>query len=96
MANLYKPDGTVEIIHPHNRTHWTTKELQDLVGGYIEVLPSIKPKIIVNEEGLLKGLPYNERATNLYLQLLRGKELWYIPRLVGNVVALVPGEKWKA
>jgi hypothetical protein len=96
VANLYKPDGTIEVIHPANGKHWTTKELQELVGGYVEVLPSIKPKIVVNEEGLLKALPYNENATQLYLQLLSGKELWYIPRLVGNVVALTPGEKWKA
>jgi hypothetical protein len=95
MATLYRPDDSVEIVSPANGKHWTLKELQDLVGGYIEFLPAIKSKIVVNEDGRLKGLPYNRKATKLYLVLLEGKELWYTPQLVGNVVALTPGEKVK-
>lgn len=98
MANLYKVDGTIEVVHPANGKHWTLKEMQDLVGGFIEFLPSIRAKIVVNEEGLIKGLPVNEKATALYLNLLATKKknagpLWYKPELRGNVLALVPGEK---
>jgi len=95
MANLYRSNGVVEIVTPKNGKAWTLKELQDLVDGYVEFLPSIKPKIVVNEDGLLRGLPYNEKATQLYIQLCSSKELWYIPRLVGDIVALTPGEKIK-
>lgn len=53
------------------------KTLQELVGGFIEVTESsLEPtwaredvdsiQLIVNEEGLLQELPFNERATDLH------------------------------
>lgn len=48
--------------------------LQEMVGGYIETLPLTDPLddsldydiiLIVNEEGKLRGLPVNNRATML-------------------------------
>lgn len=51
------------------------RSLGDLVGGYIEivrsrVMPDLKCgcslSMVVNEEGLLKGLPSNPRATTYY------------------------------
>ena len=54
--------GQVETI---DETSPTLKRLQDLVGGYIEVttLRGLKERgiiMVVNEEGMLKGLKPNE------------------------------------
>lgn len=43
-------------------------DLQKLVGGYIEIVrptPILNQQLfmVVNEEGLLRGLPYNSRAS---------------------------------
>ena len=44
----------------------TLEELQDLVGGYIQiVIDRFGEQLIVNEEGVLMGLPYNRKATEL-------------------------------
>lgn len=66
MANenvtVLRADGTrAEIPYPEKLAGW-----QKLVGGYIEVV-LIEPGkcAIVNEEGLLRGLPYNVQASAL-------------------------------
>ena len=42
------------------------EELQKLVGGYIQiVIDRFGEQLIVNEEGVLMGLPYNRKATEL-------------------------------
>jgi len=46
----------------------TLEEAQQIVGGLVEMVRSpTKPdwQILVNEEGLLEGLPFNEEATKL-------------------------------
>lgn len=53
------------------------KEMQDLVGGYIETVPTViapywadekgvSIRMVVNEEGKLHGLDWNPKATTLY------------------------------
>ena len=61
----------------------TLKQLQGAVEGYTEVLPSPFPGYIfvVNEEGKLKGLPFNELSYLLFEN-----------ELVGNV--LLVHSKW--
>ena len=54
----------LKIIKPENRKKFTLKELQDYVGGYIQVVPLIQPEwkdfvVLVNEEGMLLNLPLN-------------------------------------
>jgi hypothetical protein len=62
------PSG--EIVVTELETVPPIEELQKAVGGYIETVPyftKYKDKQCVafcNEEGKLKGLPYNSRATN--------------------------------
>lgn len=75
------------------------KDLQDIVEGHIETVETmlapgwaqekdVTPVLIINEEGKLRGLPYNEDATmmaqipiddeivgNAVLMLARGEEL---------------------
>lgn len=66
MAKLMKANGDVLDVHPINEGGvFTLQELKEFVGGYIECvfLPNGKQVIIVNEEGKLLGLPYNNTAT---------------------------------
>lgn len=52
----------------------TLEKLQELVGGYIEIVLSIdmKKQIVVDEEGLLKGKEFNEEASRIAGQKLLG------------------------
>lgn len=54
----YKPNAETRpvILETDN----TLGALQNLVGGYIETIRvAVDAALIVNEEGLLRGLPYN-------------------------------------
>lgn len=57
---LYSPDN-IELIDIENKL----EVLQEQVEGYIECVTLIPGKLvmIVNEEGLLMGLPFNMQAT---------------------------------
>ncbi|MBF4563304.1 DUF3846 domain-containing protein [Microbacterium sp. VKM Ac-2870] len=62
------------------------EDYQRVVGGWIEAvdIPELNATIYVNEEGLLRGLPFNRRATFLWwfhLPVTCGRA-----RLVGNAV----------
>ena len=66
---IYKTNGGVTEISPKNGTYYTLEELQEIVGGSIEILhlKGICNKfMVINEEGKLNKLPYNENATILY------------------------------
>lgn len=67
----FKEDGTLEILKPTNK-YFTLQELQDAVGGYIELYPYhyANKLIICDEEGLIKEKPVNklfERLTSVSL-----------------------------
>lgn len=72
-------DGREEDIEEK----WSLVQLQEFVGGYIEMVPSNVPHraLIVNEEGLLKELPHNVKASSyvrsgtLVLDFIRGNAL---------------------
>ncbi len=71
------PDGSVtNISAPEDpEVGYTLKQLQSYVGGLIEVVhfPNEEARIaIVNEEGLLKNMPYNQAASQLVGQDLVG------------------------
>ena len=67
MAVLVKPDGSYGIVSPKKGEKFTLEELQEFVGGYIEITPSkIEGTVlVVNEEGLLNNLPYNHKSSLL-------------------------------
>jgi len=93
MARLIKADGTEEIVHPKGK-RWTLSELQTMVGGYIEYMPGINPtRMVMNEEGNIKGQSLNIRATKIVTELLKGKNLRYQPHIRGDVLILETGEK---
>jgi hypothetical protein len=62
-------DGIKTVIRPKNGKKFSLDELQTYVGGYIEIV-ALKPgnghaTMYINEEGKLKGLPYNPQATKI-------------------------------
>lgn len=62
MAKLLKTSGEVVL----NVDISTLKQMQELVGGYIELCYLKSGEIlVVNEEGLLNQLPHNEQASEL-------------------------------
>ena len=79
-ATIIKVDGTEQELDHRP----TLKEAQEIVGGYIELLPLRKTKLtlVLNEEGKLHGLLRNDRASTIF-------KPW---ELVGNVIVL---EGWK-
>lgn len=87
MAKIYRANGDVEIVEPKNGTDFQLEELQGIVGGYIECLNlSVGRLLICNEEGKLKGLDFNERATDLV------RKNGYNDYIVGDVLLCKTGE----
>lgn len=73
MATLLKSDGQRE----EGVDISTLKEMQELVGGYIELVYLPEGKcLIINEEGLLLGLPLNQQATELYGHPIVGEVIY--------------------
>jgi hypothetical protein len=74
-------DGREEFIEPKNGTDFSLEELNNIVGGYIEILPLGDDRImVVNEEGKLNRLPVNMKAT----YIVNG--IGYKDTIVGNVL----------
>ncbi len=66
MATVLSVDGTQASVAPRCAPSFTLEELQALVGGSIEVVALEDGRLLVlNEEGKVEGLPYNEQATAL-------------------------------
>lgn len=70
-AYILKASGKVIETKPKNGTDFSLEELNEIVGGYIEVIRTINDNqiMVLNEEGKLKHLPVNQRATALYPNL---------------------------
>lgn len=75
-------DGSYKRVRPANRIAYTLDELREFVGGPIEVV-HLNPNaiIVVNEEGKLRGLPYNDFATNVLYSIFHT-----VDYIVGNVL----------
>lgn len=74
MAKLYKTNGEIVEVEPKNGSDFSLEELQSFVDGYIEIAFLNKERVIViNEEGKIKNLPYNEKATAEYNNAMRGR-----------------------
>jgi len=73
MQNLFiiAPDAPMEMRIVDDVD---LRTLQELVGGYIELvnMPEIDGDMYVNEEGLLMGLEYNAKASDLTGQHIVG------------------------
>ena len=77
MGAVLKANGDSFVLGPANGREFTLKEVQAVVGGYIEAvsIPRSTRTMWVNEEGLLKGLPLNEEASQLAKQRIVGDVL---------------------
>lgn len=68
MMFVVDPIGTWSVV-PAGAT---LDELQEYVGGYIEYVPMPRHcpfDIIVNEEGMLRGMPHNFMASQIAMHL---------------------------
>ena len=65
-ALLLKPEGPVKKLYPKGK-YFTLKELQDAVGGNIEIYPYpyYEDFIIVNEDAVALDLQYNINAVDI-------------------------------
>ena len=63
---IYKANGEVIETSPKNGKNYTYEELRDIVGGFIQIIFLKDKFMIINEEGKLNNLPYNDNATVLY------------------------------
>jgi len=72
---------------------WSLKKLQEYVGGYISQPIKLEDgrTMIVNEEGLLIGLPYNKDATELAQGKMGGVSISPDDYIVGNAVVFEKG-----
>lgn len=61
MAVILKSNGSRE----RDVKIKSLKQMQELVGGYVEFVYLNEKVLIVNEEGLLFGLPRNNQATEI-------------------------------
>ena len=78
MATWLKANGEVE----EGITDTGLKNLQRMVGGFIETVPTNDGRVMVlNEEGKLYGLPYNASADALARGIVADDDL-----IVGDVV----------
>jgi len=70
MAALLKTNDTSTDITPHNGRSFDLQELQQLVGGYIEVVPvnvNDEPSyLVLDEDGKREPKPVNTFATMLF------------------------------
>ena len=67
-AKLFKPDGTMTPVEPQNGKDFQLEELNRFVGGYIEIIRPLDIPghiMVINEEGKLKGLPFNPMASQI-------------------------------
>ncbi len=84
MAVLLKIDGSQQTVAPKHPPSFSLEELQGFVGGYIEVVSLGNGSLLViNEEGKLERLAYNEQAT----QRAQG-HLWPADYIAGPAVVV--------
>lgn len=87
MATLIKSNGQEQKVSPLKGESFKLKELQNLVGGYIETIPVATDQLmVVNEEGKLLKLPFNQKATNIAL------ENCVVDAIVGDVLICMSNE----
>ena len=69
QAFIFKANGERKEVVPANGTDFSLGELKEIVGGYIEIIPSVLDDMImvIDEEGKLKGKESNPVATFLYV-----------------------------
>jgi hypothetical protein len=68
MATLIKTNGEETNVLPKNKTNFKLDELQNFVGGLIEIVKTKDGRtMVINEEGKINDLSINQKATELYI-----------------------------
>ena len=63
---LLYSDGATKVVSPSNDSDYSLEELQEFVGGYIEIVRLGGNKMmVINEEGKIHNLPLNIKATSI-------------------------------
>ena len=82
-------DTDGEETHVESKEKPTLGEMQKAVGGYIEVVRCLykdkEKQMIINEEGKLRDLELNEKATEMFWYFLAGMR---IDNIVGKAMIL--------
>jgi hypothetical protein len=95
MAHIIKPDGTIEEIKPSSGQQFSLEELQQAVGGYLELVRMGKPvnisgvkylQCFVNEDGKRMKLDFNVEATELWRDSWNRLPHYMADHLLGNVM----------
>ena len=83
QTKIIKSDGTEIEVLPKNGEDFSLEELQEIVGGYIEMIGCNDQTFVcvLNEEGKIKELPRNDKATNLVDKIISPDDY-----LVGDVL----------
>lgn len=64
MAIFIPVHGLPRVVRPKNDAWFALEELQEFVGGYVQVIRLNETQFLwINEEGKLKGLALNKFAT---------------------------------
>jgi len=67
MARIIKATGAIVEVSPKNGRDFQLDELNKIVGGYIEIVPTTTGEVmVVNEDGHRLGLPLNKLASSFY------------------------------
>ena len=75
--------GAILEVAPANNRDFSLEELQEIVGGCIDVISLTSGQImVINDEGKLNGLSYNDEATRLFRAAYKST----IDYIVGDVL----------
>ena len=83
-------EGYIQPIHAKNpKKGFSLDEMQQIVGGYIQMVDiSGRRKMVLNEEGKIHGLSFNEKATHFWEEKYGKTDM-----IVGNVLIMTRGGK---
>jgi hypothetical protein len=80
-SHIITVDGKLTDYPPKSGKEYTLEELNEAVGGYIEIVDLGDKYMVVNEEGKIKDLPYNQLATHVFRRAKGNSDF-----IVGNVL----------
>jgi hypothetical protein len=81
---IINANGAKTEVTPKSGNSFTLEELQEHVGGYIEIIRlTNKCLMVVNEEGKLLNMPFNSEATDIARQ---HKAIYPNDMIVGNAL----------
>jgi hypothetical protein len=78
MENITMQEAILKVVED-KKEKIDLREAQEIIGGYVEVvrLPKGLGKLLVDEEGLLKGLPLNIGASLIAGRTIMGNAIYF-------------------